>query len=97
MKQINIVYEDDFSDVDIILVPDIVAENLEEIGMIFLSWAEKEESDCWHIIEGRKVCSVDTEDFMRWIDKRYFNSEHCKTSIVKQHTTMDVTLPIVEF
>lgn len=97
MQRINIVYGEEYSDVDIILVPNIVAENLEKVGQEFLDWSGQEGSDCWKMIDGRKICCVDTEDFMRWIDKKYFIREHCKTSIVKQHTTLDTTLPRVEF
>ncbi len=97
MREINIVYGDNFSDADIILVPDIVAENLEKIGQDFLDWAVETGSDCWRIVDGREVCCVETEDFIRWIDKKYFERENCNATIIAKFTKYNPKFPTVEF
>lgn len=38
MKKINIVYDGYLDDVDIIRVPDVVAENIEDVTQDFFNW-----------------------------------------------------------
>ena len=107
MKLINIIYDYEYNDstqqitiaddVDIVSVPDIVSENLEEIVQKFFAWTDSIESGCWKNIDEKLVCCVETEDFIKWINKNYFNSENKEAVIVKQHTKYNPSYPIAEF
>ena len=107
MKKINIIYNyeyDDVSeqltiqdDVDIVYVPDCICDNLEQNVQEFFNWTNCLDSGCWKEINGALVCSVDTEDFIRWINQTYPNLEAESAFIVKQHTKYNSQYPIAEF
>ena len=44
MKYVNVVFGDDLSDVEIISVPDDVAENIEDLGQQFCNWLSNDGS-----------------------------------------------------
>ncbi len=107
MRLINIIYDYEYDDstqqliiaddVDIVSVPDIVCENLEEVVQKFFDWTNSIESGCWKDIDGELLCCVETEDFIKWINSNYFNSENKEAFIVKQHTKYNPIYPIAEF
>ncbi len=107
IKLINVIYNYEYDDlteqliigddVDIVCVPDIVCENLDATVHEFFNWTSTKESGCWKTENGELVCCVDTEDFIRWINIKYFNSENKNAYIVEQHTKYNPNYPIAEF
>lgn len=107
MKYINIVYDYEYDeshqrltvsgDVDIVSVPDIVCENIEEVVQKFFDWTNRIDSGCWKDIDGKLTCCVETEDFIKWINNNYFNCENKKAEIIRQHTEFNPSYPIAEF
>ena len=72
MTKINIIFDDDFDDVDIIMVPDEIVSKIEEIGQEFLDWIPSaKDSDYWTIVNGRKCLVAETDGFIKWLNSFY--------------------------
>ena len=98
MAKVNILFADDFEDVDIIAVPPNIANNIEKITQKFFNWIfdsnnkrqfEKTES-------GHTYVSIGTRDFISWLNKYEI---HCApyASILEEHTTFCSGYPTAEF
>ena len=98
MKQINLVFEDDFSDVDILLVPDYVAENIDHIVLEFNKWLLKPENRLQFLApyKGKMELAIGTEEFLWWLNN-CFIQENDASTILKQHTTLCPTYPAAYF
>ena len=99
MKQINVLYDDDFEDVDILLVPDDIALHIDDVTQQFIKWLNIPENRCRFLIlngSGNQVLGVDTEEFLWWLNHIKILDEQ-KASIVCQHTKYINTLPTAEF
>ena len=76
MKNINLVYGNDTDDVDILCVPDRVADHLEEIVQMFFRWMSDPDhshnfwmmspSDCRYL-------ALDTTEFIWWLNNFYLS------------------------
>lgn len=99
MRYINLVYDDNYDDVDILLVPDFVAENVEDTSSKFLSWLNVSENQQRFLIvleDGRQILGVETEGFLWWLNNVMINHGP-KAKIIKQHTHIVLGYPNVEF
>ena len=99
MKYINLVYEDDYEDADVLLVPDEIADNIDDVMLEFFGWVKFPENNSRFLVkvgEGKKVLSIDTEEFLWWLNnvKLYGGT---KATIEKQHTMMWQGCPNAEF
>lgn len=86
MTNINIVFEYDFNDVDIIAIPSEISYKIIELGQEFLDWhGPKDDPDYWGVENGRTYQIAETVGFVKWL-----NMFHClnekKAYIVTQHT-----------
>lgn len=107
MKLINVTCDYDYDEiteqiivrdnVDILCVPDIVCEDLDATVQEFFNWTNTKESGCWKTENGRLVCDANPEDFVRWINSKYFSSENKNAYIVKKNTKYNPNYPIAEF
>lgn len=88
MQKINLVYEDDYDDVDILLVPDYVAEDIQKILQEFFDWVAIPENGFRFKIElnGEKVLSIDTSEVVWWLENHVIK-EGESVEVLKQHTT----------
>jgi hypothetical protein len=98
MKYINLVYEDDILDVDILSVPNEVADNIESIVKEFEAWCGIPENARRFMIYNDQgaYMSVDTEEFLWWLSEVKLQGRE-KAVIVKQHTTICYDYPCAEF
>lgn len=107
MKNINVIYDysyndetetiDIFDDVDIISVPNMVADNLDNVVQKFFDWTNTVDSGCWKQINNKVVCCVETSDFIRWLNRNYFYCEEKESTIIEQHTKFNPEYPCAEF
>ena len=116
MKYINIVYDYEYDEitnsiinmgnVDIVLVPDIVCNNLQSIVQTFFDWVSKEvyysekdkHPEYWTALSDGSVCmGVNSEHFVKWINDNYFSYENQKTVVAKVETTYNPNYPLVKF
>lgn len=106
MRLINVIYDYEYDednnlivndDVDIISIPDKIADDLEEMVRLFFNWTSLEESGCWKLINGKKTCCVETTDFLRWLNINFFHYENKSSVLVEAHTNYRSDLPSAEF
>lgn len=98
MKKINILYADEYEDVDIILVPNHIADDIEAVTQEFFDWTKHpyDIPSFMHVNEYGEIASVDTKEFLWWL-----NTIKCpdgpQSMIVVQHTTFHPEYPVSEF
>ncbi len=107
MQYLNVIYDYDYDDeldvitvkgnVDIIAVPDIVFNNMDAIVQEFFNWASLDESGCWNIIDGKRVCCTSIDDFIKWLNIHYDDDERCKSKVVARNVTHNPLFQNVEF
>lgn len=87
MKKINVVFEEDYLDVDILLVPDSVAENLDAHVDAFFQWVRDSKNQEQFLVpyNGKMVLGIATKEFLYWINTQ---CKSCcpKAIIIKEHT-----------
>ena len=74
MQKINVVYDGCLENVDILLVPDDVADDIERITQEFFNWlAVPENGDRFRtaVIDGRKFLSIGTDEFIWWLNIQF--------------------------
>ena len=88
MININIVYEEEYNDTDIIALPDEIYDNLNKIVdefIAYLKYAPKDDIDYWVEIDGVLCSNLETVGFIKWLNNTYCTGKQ-KAVIVKQHT-----------
>ena len=97
MIKINIVFEDDVEDVDIISVPDELVPDIEEIGQEFLDWIPStNDNNYFSIIDGHKYFIAETDGFVQWLNTHYCQGMQ-KVCVVKKHTLLCNEYKTLEF
>ena len=99
MRRVNVVYDDDFDDVDILLVPDYVADNIERIVNEFNHWILLPENHgrfVAKVINGYEVLGIGTAEFLWWLNHVKIDIAP-KASIITQHTNLVPEFPCAEF
>ena len=108
MKLINAIYDYEYNDetdemtvdddVDILLVPDYVADNIADVVQKFENWSSEKDSGRRRVKwNGNEILSTDTEDFIRFLNMNYFNCENKESVMVEAHTKYRPELPSAEF
>lgn len=97
MKYINIVFENDLSDVDLLYVPDYVADNIDQVVMEFDKWLRNPENGNRFLVpyNGKMVLGIGTEEFTWWLNNS--KKEYNNSTIFKQHTTFCPEYPTANF
>lgn len=99
MKKINIVYDGYLDDVDIIRVPDVVAENIEDVTQDFFNWmSSTSDHGFWRRdSKGNQHLECETEAFIEWINREFTEEYNEKASIILKHTKYNEEYPLAEF
>ena len=98
---VNITFDEEESlrYVDIVNIPDEVAENLDEVVSEFFKWMFDKTNNhkYWVMEEGKKkYCSYTTEAFIDWINE-FITKEEKATIIAISSRQIDETLPVIFF
>lgn len=98
---VNITFDDEESlrYVDIVNIPDEVAENLDEVVSEFFKWMfDKTNNHKYWVMEEnkKKYCSFTTEAFIDWINE-FIAKEEKATIIAISSRQIDETLPVIFF
>lgn len=99
MKRINIVFEYDYEDVDIMLVPDEIADNIEAIVREFNTWLYNPENRHRFLIEnadGTTVLGIGSLEFLWWLNNYRIRNDE-SAMIIEQHTSYCPQLPMADF
>jgi hypothetical protein len=97
VREICLIFEDDYEDCDIICVSDFIADNAARYGQLFCDFLANTTDESYFVdISGKKYLSCETEGFIRWLNKFYCETNE-KSYIVKQHTSYILGYTIIEF
>ena len=99
LKLINLLYEYDYDDVDIICVPDNVADNIEETVQHYQSWMYQniDKHSFWRLsASGYKVLSLGTDEFLWWLNEQCIKSGE-KARLISSHVKFRDELPFADF
>ena len=115
MKLINIAYDYEYDDndvlinmgaVDVVLVPDFVYDNLDEIVQKFFDWTDnvvrnanyKQFPEYWEKLDnGETVMNVGTEHFVKWLNNNYYYCENQKSVIIATEVQYNPSYPTAKF
>lgn len=100
MKLLNVVYEEDFSDVDILSVPEYIYENIESEVQLFVDWLFDKSSrhNYWKMNEkGDEYIDVGTDGFVSWLNEYRLNENSENVTILKSHTKFHPEYKSAEF
>ena len=101
MKYINIVYEDDYNDCDIISIPDELLNDIEKYIYIIDEWIHDNlkkgtlTETYYTIINEKKYPILDTIGIVNWLNKNLYNGKSA-VNVIKQHTSVCHDYPTVE-
>lgn len=101
MRNINLLFDGNIDDVDIICVPCEIADNIVHIANLYFSWMHNNinEHSYWVLGKnGTKILCYETESFIWWINNQY-NQPNCNKQafVVLQHTHLNSEYSIVNF
>ena len=88
MIHINIVFDEEMDDVDIIALPENIFRDIASITRQFMDWlpdAPKDNSDYWAHINGKSCLTLETDGFVKWLNQTYCLGSN-EAFIVEQHT-----------
>ena len=78
MINVNILFDDDYKDMDIIAVPKEFSEKIILLAEEFECWeGPKNDPEYWSLNSntGKLVKNVETSGFVKWLNKFYCNGE----------------------
>lgn len=99
MKTINIVFDDVYNDVDLLLVPDEIADDVDMVISEFNKWLSVPDNQQRFLVPyagESMVLSIGTEELLWWLNHVKIIGEN-KASIVRQHTQFVPSFPVVCF
>lgn len=97
MTKVNIIFDNNLDDTDVITMPDEIATKLDKIGQEFLDWVPSaEDEEYWAIIDGRKYLVAETDGFIKWLNARYCQ-ENEKASVISRNTKFCPEYKSIEF
>lgn len=97
MTKINLIYEGDRSDVDILLIPDGLTEDIDRLAQQFLDWVSPEDdTDGWVVLDGQKYMAKKTTGFLKWLNANYCHGSE-KAYIYKAHAKYCDPYGYIEF
>jgi len=99
MKLINILYADEYDDVDIVCVPDFIHDNVQMVVQKFNDWLSSTRDHGYYkkSSNGHEVLSVGTEEFVKWLNDNYIQCENKKIIVVEAHTKHNPDYSTAEF
>lgn len=100
MKLMNVVFDEYYDDVDIILVPDDMAEVIDDLLGIYNDWtSEQKKRGVWHKFRDGItgfVAATDTVDFIEWVNHFYYDEEG-EITIIESNTKYNPLYPQIDF
>ena len=99
MKLINILYADEYNDVDILRVPDFIHDNIGNVVQDFFNWVSSTKSHGYYKQgpDGHEVLCVGTNEFVKWLNENYVQYEDQEIVVVEEHTKYNPNYPSAEF
>ena len=99
MEYIYVVFDNEYDDVDILSVPNEIAENIDLVVQQFFNWLCVPENANRFLIpsqNGHMVLGIGTKEFLWWLNSVKITGT-LKAELITQHTTLQHDFPIAEF
>ncbi len=98
MKLINVVFEDDLDDVDIIEVPDFIANDLNKYADGFIKWlcCTQDTRFIKKNKNGNTYYVCETDGFLYWLNNFVINAEE-RAVLVLEHVMFDNRYNRIDF
>ena len=99
MKTINIVFDDLYNDVALLLVPDEIADSVDMVVWEFNNWLSVSDNQQRFLVpytNETMVLAIGTEEFLWWLNHVKIIDKN-KASIIRQHTQYVPSFPTAHF
>ena len=99
MRSVNLLFEEEYDDVDIISVPDEIADNIDDVAQLFFKWLwipENRQHFYVTLPDGKEALGIDTKEFLWWLNHVFLSSGK-KAEIILQHTKYQPEYPTAYF
>lgn len=97
MKRVQILFDDDPNDVDIIEIPNYMYMSIHELTQQYLHWKPPlDDENGWTVVDGRKTLLKETAGFVEWLTQYHCRADD-KVRIIAQHVVYCADLKCVEF
>ena len=99
MRLVNLLFDEEYEDVDIISVPDEIADDIDAVAQQFFRWVWIPENRQRFSVprqNGTPVLSIDTEEFLWWLNNIYLPAGQT-ADVFLQHTHFRPELPTANF
>ena len=97
MTNINIVFDGEFDDVDIIAVPDNITNNIVDISKEFLEWVCVVKGGSYtKTVNGHTYINAETDGFIEWLNS-YYCTGFKKAYVVARNTSYHPLYKSIEF
>ena len=98
MKKIILLYDGHYDDVDILIVPNNIADNIEEVVWDFNVWLQNPDNNYRFRVtkEYGTFLSIDTQEFLWWLNNVRIMGKD-KAKIDCQHTNFVEGYPVAYF
>ena len=99
MKKINLVYDDYYKSVDILLVPDDVADNISDVVREFFYWLGHTSNHPYFVTDdsGRKMLISNSTIFAERLNMMYNKNGDQKSMVIKVGAEYCPEYPTAEF
>ncbi len=95
MKLINVVYDGNYNDCDLVLAQDAFCNDILKNEAFFLyEWVTDPSNDCYKVLDGVELLCVGTDDLLRYLNAVFGDTENERAVLVKRYTDYDPELPI---
>lgn len=99
MRPVNLLFDEEYEDVDIISVPDEIADSINDIAQQFFSWLGNPENARRFYVKlpnGKESLGIDTKEFVWWLNHVFLPAGQA-AGIVTQHTSHHPEYPTANF
>lgn len=99
LKKVNVVYELDYEDVDILYIPSDMADDIDGVAQDFFCWLGIPENRRRFLVkedDGSEVLYIGTKEFIWWLNHIKI-TDGPKAKILMQHTSYDPQYPAAYF
>lgn len=93
---VNILYDGQYDDVDIIRIPANMIGRINNLAQEYLDWLPpNDDTDNWVVINDKKCMSKGALGFVKWLNSRYCLNN--KASIASRNVPFCPDYPTIEF
>jgi hypothetical protein len=98
---VNICFDDNIQDVDIVDIPEEILKNIDGIQKDFLKWLfDKHNDHKYWVLDGneKKYCEYRSEAFVEWINENLVKSLESKAIVIEKYANnINCNFPIICF